>query len=256
VNTVEEAAAEATGLAATLLEERDSLLDQNERLRGLLTEARAQRDQQIQLLKDATVEIDDMNSLFDLQWKRTQEATELWRAAHPGNDLVLPDLGVLITWLMERADAEHVRLQLQTGVSTAYKNQRDEARAALEIDRHTDDSKDEIERLVIQRDGWQAQYELLAEPFAELQKENARLNRRLVAECAERDEEREANDRLNATHVDLNLEIARLRAAIAQTGENLLHYSGCTTNHPSSECDWRRQWARRLAAIAARAGVK
>lgn len=41
-----------------------------------------------------------MQTLFDLQWKRTREADTLWQEAHPGN-LVWPDLGELIGWLLE-----------------------------------------------------------------------------------------------------------------------------------------------------------
>ena len=48
----------------------------------------------------------ELNALFDLQRKRTLEADELWRSKNPGNELVCPDLGVLLTWLMnERASA-------------------------------------------------------------------------------------------------------------------------------------------------------
>lgn len=43
-----------------------------------------------------------LRRLFDKQWRRTREADELWRKAHPGNDDVMPDLGELIRWLMDR----------------------------------------------------------------------------------------------------------------------------------------------------------
>jgi hypothetical protein len=55
-----------------------------------------------------------LQRLFDQQWKRSREAGELWRQAHPGNDDVSPDLGELLTWLMSRADqpAPHGNLKL------------------------------------------------------------------------------------------------------------------------------------------------
>lgn len=60
-------------------------------------------------------EVDELQALFDLQWTRMGEATELWRAAHPGKELVMPDLGDLLTWLMAQipsksaGDAEGLR---------------------------------------------------------------------------------------------------------------------------------------------------
>lgn len=60
-------------------------------------------------------EVDELQALFDLQWTRMGEATELWRAANPGNELVMPDLGNLLTWLMAQipsrsaGDAEGLR---------------------------------------------------------------------------------------------------------------------------------------------------
>lgn len=51
-----------------------------------------------------------LKRLFEQQWKRTREAGELWRQAHPGNDSVSPDLGELVKWLMDRATAAEARL--------------------------------------------------------------------------------------------------------------------------------------------------
>jgi len=48
-------------------------------------------------------ERDELQALFDLQHSRVLKATKLWRKAHPGNELVSPDLGELITWLMNEA---------------------------------------------------------------------------------------------------------------------------------------------------------
>jgi hypothetical protein len=45
-------------------------------------------------------------ALRDLQWTRMQEAIEHWQMAHPGNDHVWPDLGKLLTWLLE--DRKHL----------------------------------------------------------------------------------------------------------------------------------------------------
>lgn len=41
--------------------------------------------------------------LFDMQWRRMQEATELWRAEKPEERaLVQPDLGRLLAWMLVR----------------------------------------------------------------------------------------------------------------------------------------------------------
>lgn len=51
-----------------------------------------------------------LKRLFDKQWERTREAGDLWRQAHPGNDLVSPDLGELVKWLMDSATAAEARI--------------------------------------------------------------------------------------------------------------------------------------------------
>lgn len=67
-------------------------------------------------LKDSErQELEELRALIDLQHTRTLEADELWRRAHPGNELVLPDLGELVGWLMREATRARllVRLVLQ-----------------------------------------------------------------------------------------------------------------------------------------------
>ncbi len=53
-------------------------------------------------------ERDELQRLIDLQHTRTEEADDLWREAHPGNENAIPDLGALVGWLM----AERRRFQL------------------------------------------------------------------------------------------------------------------------------------------------
>ncbi|WP_160006893.1 hypothetical protein [Rhizobium sp. 18055] len=73
-----------------------ALADEVATAQGFETLWKNHRDE---LLKENT----RLTRLFDQQWKRTREAGELWRQAHPGNDLVSPDLGELVTWLMSCA---------------------------------------------------------------------------------------------------------------------------------------------------------
>lgn len=50
-------------------------------------------------------ELAELRRLFELQWARSQEATARWRAEDPETRAaVLPDLGVLLKWLMDDAD--------------------------------------------------------------------------------------------------------------------------------------------------------
>lgn len=65
-------------------------------LAAYVRELEAERDR----LKERNAELED---LFDLQHSRSIEADDLWRQAHPGNDLVMPNLGELLAWLMAEA---------------------------------------------------------------------------------------------------------------------------------------------------------
>ena len=42
----------------------------------------------------------EYEALFKLQHKRMRTATRRWRKANPGNDLVQPDLGALLGWML------------------------------------------------------------------------------------------------------------------------------------------------------------
>lgn len=56
-------------------------------------------------VKEANDERDELQELFDLEWKADQRAIKRWQAAHPGNDLVWPDRANMVVWLMEQYDA-------------------------------------------------------------------------------------------------------------------------------------------------------
>ncbi len=56
-----------------------------------------------QALREAEEERDDLRALFDLQQTRMTRATDLWRQEAPvERGHILPDLGVLLEWLMAR----------------------------------------------------------------------------------------------------------------------------------------------------------
>lgn len=87
---------------------------------------RAQDEQDIAALTAAKDELEreaiELRALFELQRSRTQEAVALWRREDPKvRANTIPDLGDLLTWLMERAGM---------GVSTEF----DEPRQFLKFD--------------------------------------------------------------------------------------------------------------------------
>ena len=54
---------------------------------------------------ELAAEVADLQQTFDLQWEADMRAVKLWREAHPGNELVLPDRANMVVWLLERLDA-------------------------------------------------------------------------------------------------------------------------------------------------------
>jgi hypothetical protein len=56
-------------------------------------------------MQAARDERDDLQRVFDLQWKADQRAIKRWQEAHPGNDLVWPDRADMVVWLMEERAA-------------------------------------------------------------------------------------------------------------------------------------------------------
>ena len=62
----------------------------------------------------------ELDALFDLQWKRMGEATKAWQEAHPGKDDVWPDLGDLLTWLLEERNNWRERAEGGDGMEGEY----------------------------------------------------------------------------------------------------------------------------------------
>lgn len=50
--------------------------------------------------------VDELQRVFDLRWQADQRAIKMWRAAHPGKDMVWPDHADLVVWLLERLTHE------------------------------------------------------------------------------------------------------------------------------------------------------
>jgi hypothetical protein len=59
-----------------------------------------------------TAEVGELQEVFDSQWRANMRAVEMWRAANPGNDLVLPDSARLTVWMLERIEALTAKVKL------------------------------------------------------------------------------------------------------------------------------------------------
>ena len=84
---------------------------------------------------------DELNALFDMQYKRTGEAAEAWHKANPGNDNVLPDLGNLLEWMLK----EIARLQKWQQEAVRWLVG---ARTTMELVGAPKDMKNTIDRLI------------------------------------------------------------------------------------------------------------
>jgi hypothetical protein len=54
------------------------------------------------LVRDKESEIATLRRLFDVQQRRVKTAVKLWRQENKGAELIMPDLGDLVVWLLER----------------------------------------------------------------------------------------------------------------------------------------------------------
>lgn len=56
------------------------------------------------VLEEAARERDELQELFDLQYKADMRAVKRWQAANPGNDLTWPDRADFGFWLMNKVE--------------------------------------------------------------------------------------------------------------------------------------------------------
>ena len=56
----------------------------------------------------------ELNATLDAIIAADERAVELWRATHPGNDLVIPDRAKLVGWLLEQNTALRAELDWKT----------------------------------------------------------------------------------------------------------------------------------------------
>lgn len=112
--------------------------DQALKLGTMHGEVLAERDQLRAEVARLRAELKTFEQLFDLQQTRMCRATALWRAESPADRaLVLPDLGDLLDWLIERGagDAERYRVA-QHG--TFFATRESGRRVRAEVERQLD----------------------------------------------------------------------------------------------------------------------
>lgn len=64
-----------------------------------------------------TAEVAEYEAAFDAQWNADMAGVQMWREAHPGNDMVLPDRKHFTAWILaeivvQRAEIEKLRAAL------------------------------------------------------------------------------------------------------------------------------------------------
>ena len=67
----------------------------------------------MKMLPDLLEDMKELNRLFDVQHKRTQEADKLWQEEHNKPDII-PDLGELISWLLDEIDGLKITIDNQS----------------------------------------------------------------------------------------------------------------------------------------------
>ncbi len=86
------------------------LLARNERLtleNAMLVKGMEHFDHIHDLAVELQEQVSEYDRLFELQWKRMGEATRRWRAATgPEAELLMPDLGALLAWMLEQMNNE------------------------------------------------------------------------------------------------------------------------------------------------------
>jgi hypothetical protein len=65
-----------------------------------------------------TAEVAEYEAMFDAQWNADMRGVQMWREAHPGNDMVLPDRANFTSWILaeivvQRAENEKLKAGLR-----------------------------------------------------------------------------------------------------------------------------------------------
>lgn len=67
-------------------------------------------DEQQRVIRDLRAEVAEHEELFEATWAATTRGIAMWRAAHPGKELHMPDMASHTMWLMEQLDERDQRI--------------------------------------------------------------------------------------------------------------------------------------------------
>jgi FtsZ-binding cell division protein ZapB len=89
-----------------------------EKLKKEIIGRQAHDRMQVREIKHLTAEVAEYEAAFDAQWNADMAGVQMWREAHPGNDMVLPDRTNFTAWILaeivvQRADNEKLRVTLR-----------------------------------------------------------------------------------------------------------------------------------------------
>lgn len=66
---------------------------------------KAERDAAVRERDESNERADEVEAIELLRGAADERAVKVWRAAHPGSELILPDMADLEVWLMEQLDS-------------------------------------------------------------------------------------------------------------------------------------------------------
>jgi hypothetical protein len=94
------------------------LTEEVERLKKEIIGRQAHDRMQVREIKHLTAEVAEYEATFDAAWEADMRGVQMWREAHPGNDMVLPDRANFTSWILaeiviQRAENEKLRVALR-----------------------------------------------------------------------------------------------------------------------------------------------
>lgn len=100
------------------LRDRDTTRRTGESYADVHDRRQADRDEAADEITTLRAEVSELNSMFDAQWNADMAGVQMWREAHPGIDMVLPDRKGFTAWILadivvQRAENEKLRAALE-----------------------------------------------------------------------------------------------------------------------------------------------
>jgi hypothetical protein len=105
------------GYVQLLTDQNTRLTAEVEKLKKEIIGRQAHDRMQVREIKHLTAEVAEYEAIFDAQWNADMAGVQMWREAHPGNDMVLPDRKRFTAWILaevvvQRVENEKLRAAL------------------------------------------------------------------------------------------------------------------------------------------------